>query len=279
MNVKNNVWYAKIIEKMASSPPGCHFTSKSSLSDYPEWTNTGKYLDLTLILRRIHRKQYKSRPEKLISDVNTVWTNAISSFPAGHVRYQQATDSQTEFFALLSLADKEHNRPLEALEDRLAAIEQGIKAVIDKLDRREKQRSKPPSKEALQQLSAALLTVPDRYRRGVTTVAPELFVYTDDKQCQIDLEKVTMGQYRDLIRYIKTCKDPVQRGKPLFTVEKTGLTPEEEFMRSIRKGQAEIMQARATPGSNESSSSSGDEGNGEMGDNGGVGEGKDGLTW
>lgn len=133
--------------------------------------------------------------------------------------------------------------------------------------RKEKQQGKPPSVNELQTLAKDLDTLPDQYRRGLVTIAPGQFQTTRQDLCEVNLAKLTREEFVKIRKYLSACKHPAveQKQAPLESPalpENTHIDAvpeggtEDDFLRRVRRGQAEIMQARGYCGSESSSSDS-----------------------
>lgn len=258
------------LDKVMSTATAYLFIAPPNDEEFPDYKEKVTHIDLTIISERIRRGYYARSSPKLLADIRQVWSNALSYFPPTHIRYEQAAIKQEEFEELLVNAQKERSCPIQALETRIARLEKGFSEVLAQLRRRDKRTGKPPTVKELQELAKELETLPDQYRRGLVTLAPNHFQTTGQDLCEVNLEKVTRDEFVSIRKYLRTCKGepkpPPTEGtsqpalpEPSDKSQPAGVVPvEDEFVQRIRRGQAEIMQARGYHSDSSSSDSGSD---------------------
>jgi len=122
----------------------------------------------------------------------------------------------------------------------------------------------------LQALARDLHSLPDQYRRGLVTIAPAQFQTTAQDLCEVNLAKLTREEFVSIRKYMSTCQPRTSEQKPspsespavpalpedslINRAQEAGT--EDDFLRRVRRGQAEIMQAKGYCGSDSSSSDS-----------------------
>lgn len=243
----------EILKKLMTSPTGYPFKSAPSPTDFPDYLTRVDHIDLSMVLKNLNEGRYRDNDAGFISDVRRVWTNALDYFPATSTRHQLAQANQKDFENYLTRLEKQKN-PYKMMEDRLSILERKMAEVLNRLDRNERRKARPPTLPELERLKREIQALPDECRRGMIALAPDHFQLTGAGECQVNLENLPRESFEEIRKYIRRNRNKKPK-KPVLA-ELTPPTADEEFSRNVRRGQAEIIQARCAGYSSDSSSSS-----------------------
>ena len=245
----------EILKRLMASPTGVPFNTPPNPADFPGYADQVDHIDLTTVLSNLNDGLYRDSDARFISDVRRVWTTAIDYFPATSTRHQLAEANQKDFESYLDRLEKQKN-PLKMMEERVAVLERKMADVLSRLDRNEQRKARPPTGPELQRLSTELLALPDEFRRGMIALAPNHFRLTGAGECQVDLEGLPRNVFEELKKYIRRNRN--KKPKKPTVVEQTPPTADEDFIKGVKRGQAELMQARGGKEDSSSDDSSSD---------------------
>jgi len=245
----------EILKKLAASPTAHAFKAPPNSQDFPDYESKVDHIDLAMVAENMRDGLYRDNEVRFASDMRRIWTNALEYYPPTNLRYQLAQTNQKDFELYLEKLEAQRN-PLKRMEDRVVALERKMAEVLTRIARNDQKKVRPPSSADLQRLSRLISRLPEQHRRGLVAIAPQRFTSTHSGACELNLEALTREEYEDLRKYASTKGRKMKQKETLEAPGQTPPTAEEDYTKVVRRGQAELMQAKGADTDSSSSDSS-----------------------
>jgi len=189
---------------------------------------------------------YTHNQVKFKEDVELIWENALQYYSPTSAIYALATACSKDFQRLWREMETARG-PLKAMEARVNDLEAQLKDVHKRLALLSKRQVRLLTHKQVQFLQTALETLSPTDRLGLVTLLPQ-HVSVLGSEIEIHIEQMTKEDFSVVRRYVENCREvapvPVQR------------KVRSEFEKQVKRGEAEIMQARACAESSDSSDDS-----------------------
>ena len=245
----------EILKKMIASPTAHAFREPPNPEDFPDYESKVDHIDLAMVQTNMRDGLYRDNEVRFASDMRRIWNNALEYFPPTNLRYQLAQTNQKDFELYLEKLETQRN-PLKRMEDRVMALERKMAEVLARIAKNDQKRVRPPSAAELQRLSALISRLPEQHRKGLVALAPLRFTSTTSGACELDLGSLTREEYDDLRKYALSKGRKHKKQEPVETPGQTPPTAEEDYTKTVRRGQAQLMQAKGADSDSSSSESS-----------------------
>lgn len=213
---------------------------------YPDYaTVVPSHIDLTMIQQGVENGLYRRDQAKFKEDVEMIWTNAMRYYPPSSTMHALAKTCCKDFRALWRQLEQTRN-PIKSMEARVNDLETQIKGVLKRLTYLSQRSRRPLNLKEIQSIETMLRALSPSNRLGLLAVLPK-HVSVFGTEINVNMEEMSHEEYLLIKRYVKSCG---KQGKPQEVNQEKG-----EFELQVRKGEAEIMQARAVMCSDSSDSS------------------------
>lgn len=245
----------EILKKLLSSPIASVFKDPPDDQEFPDYHQKVDHIDLYQVQTNLRDGLYRDNEVRFISDVRRIWVNALDYFPPTSSRYQLAQTLQKDFEYYVNELDKQRD-PFKKMEERIVALERQMTEINARLCKNAQKREKPPSNAELKRLSGLISKLPEQYRKGLVDISPRCFNPTSSGAYELDLEALTREEYTQVLAFIHS-KTRKPKSKPaLPPAEPPSAAVQEDYSRTIRRGQAELMQAKGAESDSDSEDSS-----------------------
>ena len=213
---------------------------------YPDYaTVVPSHIDLTMIQRGVENGLYRRDQAKFKEDVEMIWANAMRYYPPSSTMHALAEACCKDFRALWRRLEQASN-PIKSMEARVNDLEIQIKDVLKRLTHLSQRRRRPLNSKEIQSLETMLGALSPHNRVGLLAVLPK-HVSVLGTEININMGQMSCEEFLLVKRYVKSCG---KQGKRQEVNREKG-----ELELQVRKGEAEIMQARAVMCSDSSDSS------------------------
>lgn len=233
-----------ILSSLCKNSASACFKDPPDPNLYPDYAACVPFhMDLTMVQSALESGLYKRNLAKFKEDVELIWKNAVQYYSPSSAIYALAMACSKDFRRLWHQMETGSITRM-SMEARVNDLEAQLKDVNKRLAR----LSQPPThcltSKQVQFLQTTLEALSPTNRLGLVTVVPQ-HVTVLGAEAQIHIDQITKEEFSVVKRYVESCREVAPQRKE-----------RSDFEKQVRRGEAQIMQARAGTDSSDSSEES-----------------------